>query len=71
MCGPSITNFVMSRKYAQIGLEGLFKHRLELFFWYLPNHPHLKISNCPWTFRKNSLELIELSSRTDRAIQYK
>ena len=25
MCGPSITNFVMSRKYAQNGLEGLFK----------------------------------------------
>ena len=26
MCEPSITNFVMSRKYAQNGLEGLFKH---------------------------------------------
>ena len=25
MCGPSITNFVMSRTYAQNGLESLFK----------------------------------------------
>ena len=30
MCGPSITNFFMSRKYAQNGLEGLFNINLAI-----------------------------------------
>ena len=60
MCGPSITNFVMSRKYAQNGLEGLFKHLLyscwfqeELFF-------NLFIDHIRCCFDQNSIKIAQL-----------